>query len=220
MRAIDELKSRAQQKSESIPTSSIRDSIVAGAVPEKNMIRLPIDGAILPRAKRAAALHATAIKVGVELLKVQSELRAYGIEKRERYNEAFGAKITTVCIPYRLGEQPLYVQVVCQNRYTVDSAIMLAKREELGATFDELFDVEETKVLKADAAELLDRVLIDCGIRGKQLERVKEVLFETQKRVKTKPDFETKSKSLAPAVAALLAKAVRRAEPSVKFPDG
>jgi primosomal protein N'' len=85
------------------------------------------------------------------------------------------------------------------------------------ATFDRLFVVETAKRLKANAEELVRGLLGELGMVGDDLENAMQTLFDTETKVSASKDYERRIKEVDDNTRALLAQAVKRVEPALKF---
>lgn len=229
--ALDTLKKLASKKAvegnaAAALTTQLQDPALAGAKRDKNVVRLGEDAAIAAKAKEAAELKAALEEAEARFSMVQTDMRAYGAEKRELYNDTFKADVTTVAVPFRTevpggpGEETKYVSVVCTNRYTVQKDAALGLLEAAVLTqrdFDALFVVETTKKLKANAEELVRGLLGELGMVGDDLENAMLTLFDTEVKVSAAKDYEKRIKEVDPDKRQLLAQAVKRVEPALKF---
>lgn len=223
--ALEQLKALAGKKpvaGASPLATQMNDPAIAGAKRNKNTVTLGVDPSFTEKAAQAAQLKAALEDATAAFAVLQGEVRDYGRTKRDKFNETFKADVTTVCVPYSVetptGPETKVVQVICANKYSLNSTILLNNRAEIGESFDRLFTVEETKSLKPNAEELIRGVFSDMGLSGEELENAMSGLFDTTVKVSTKPDFEQESKKVSDAVKAILDVSVTRAAPSLKFP--
>jgi len=221
----------------SVPTNSalasyMADPAIAGATRKgkSGVVKLGFDPKIAKEAREAAQI-AGQIKTLSALFKVsQASMREYGADKRRVYNKAYRTDVTTVDVPYTVevpqdansdtpGHETRYVQVVCQNKYSVQGEAVLSAKEELGGWFDKLFTVTETKSLRPNAEELFRKILIDQGIKDDNLEKAMDLLFETKKKVDTVEAYESLEQEAPQVVRTMVSQNVTRVEPSLKFPS-
>lgn len=194
---------------------AVTDPALSGAVREKNVVRLGEDPSIQSKAEHAAQLKAALEKAQADFEAIQGEIRQYGKEKRDAFNDHFRTNITTVAIPY--GDEKA-VQVICANRYSVKKDIILNNKDALGSTVNDLFTIETTRSLKAKGEDLLRRLLVEVGVQSKDVEFVLNELTEVEHTVKTVEDYEQKAKLVTDnGVQEILAQAVSRASPALKF---
>jgi hypothetical protein len=213
--------------------ASVSDPAIAGATRKgkSGVVKLGMDPKVQEDASEAARI-AGEIKALNALFSVrQSAMRDYGAEKRKAYNKIFRTDATTVDVPYTVevavdpnsdtpGRETRYVQVVCQNRYSVSAEPVLAGKETvLGGWFDKLFLTNKTKTLRPNAEELFRNILTDNGILGENLDKAMELLFEEKTEVKTVEAFETLEQEAPEAVRTFLSQSVTRVQPSLKFGD-
>jgi DNA polymerase III delta prime subunit len=204
-------------------SSAMTDPAIAGAhLRAKNVVELGNDPNFTNRARYAGQLHA-ALKIAESNFEaVKSEARSYALEKRDLYNSAFKASVVTVAIPYSVdtptGPETRYMQVVCSNRYSVNQDMVLASRKELGGLFDRLFTLEETKVLKPNAENLIRDLLVEQGMNREEVDIIMDELLDTKNRVSVSKNYEQTSAEIKdPRIRAFLEQAVTRAAPSLKF---
>ncbi len=228
--ALDTLKKLSAKKAvdgtaASALTTQLQDPALAGAKRDKNVVRLGFDPSVTDKAREAAELKAALEEAEARFALVQTDMRAYGAEKRELYNDTFKADVTTVSVPYSVevpgsqDRETRYVSVVCTNRYTVqkDAALGMLRAEAIDqGTFDKLFVVETTKKLKANAEELVRGLLGELGMTGDDLEGAMQTLFDTEVKVTASKDYEKRVKEVDDNTRALLAQAVKRVEPALK----
>jgi hypothetical protein len=230
--ALDTLKRLASKKTvdgqaASALTVQLQDPALAGARRDKNVVRLGFDPAMAEKAQTAAELKAALQEAEARFSMIQSDMRQYGADKRELYNDTFKCDVTTVSVPYSVevpgdpaARETRYVSVVCTNRYTVarDAALGMLQAQVLDqATFDRLFVVETAKRLKANAEELVRGLLGELGMVGDDLENAMQTLFDTETKVSASKDYERRIKEVDDNTRALLAQAVKRVEPALKF---
>lgn len=208
--------------------SQISDPAIAGAKRDKTVVRLGLDPAQEPAVREAVAAHAAKSAADARYAVSQEKLRDYGASKREAYNAAFRADVTTVAVPYRQDpEAPTdtqagevrYVQVVCTNKYSVNKDLVLANRERFGDAYSKLFVESRQKVLKPNAEELIRGLLEQMGVVGEELEASMSTLFDEQVSVSATKEFETVSKAQDENVRAILKQVATRSQPAVKIPD-
>ena len=152
---------------------------------------------------------------------LQSQVRDYGKGKRELYNDAFKADVTTVKVPYEFetptGLEKAHVSVICSSKYSVAKEMVLNNEEFMGEHFAKLFTVSETKELRPNAEELIRNVFAEVGLTGDDLEGAMAQLFEVKKKVATTDAYEQEAKKVPGPVKAILDQAVTRAQPGLKF---
>lgn len=224
--ALDALKALAGKKpvaGNSAIAVQMNDPAIAGSKRNKNTVTLGVDPDFTNKARHAAELKKALDEATAAFTILQGEVRDYGRGKRGKFNDTFKADITTVCIPYTVestdGPEQKLVQVVCQNKYSVNKETVLNNRSEFGENFDRLFAIEETKSLKPNAEELIRSVFAEAGLEQEALESAMDSLFETVTKVSTKENFEQESKKVSDVLKSILDVSVTRAQPSLKFPD-
>lgn len=224
--ALGKLKALAARKpsegDRSPLASQISDPAIAGAKRVRNVVELGTDPRISERAELCAAYKAEVDKAVASFATLQTEMRDYGKEKRDAYNDAFKTDVTTVCVPFLVevpGGQPetRFVQVVCTSRYSVRQDAILNSKEEMGEHYDQLFEETRSQVLKPNAEELLREVLLEAGVDEANLDETMAVLFEENVSVKARPEYEKRSKSVPEDVAVVLDQAVTRQQPGLNF---
>ena len=214
------------------PTSPLaiqhNDPAIAGAKREKNTVRLGFDPGIAEDAEYAASLKQALERAEADFTIAQAKMRDYGKSKRDLYNDTFKSNITTVCIPYTIevpndqngntpGRETKYIQCICSNKYSVQVETILNNKETFGDTYDKLFNEETQKVLKPNADNLIRQVLVDCGMKAEELDLVMDSLFDVKVKVTTSENFESEAKKTPPDIQAILAQAVTRSQPGLKF---
>lgn len=222
--ALSALKALAAKKpAEQAPllAAQQQDPALAGARRDKNTVMLGYDPAFAEKAAECAALKEAMERAEADFKVLQSLTRDYGKGKRELYNDAFKADVTTVKVPYEVqtpaGPERRFVSVICSHKFSVSQEIILNNREAFGADFDKLFAVEETKQLKPNAEELIRNVFSEMGLSGDELEGAMDQLFEVKRKVSARDTYEVESKKAPPTARAILDQAVTRAEPGLKF---
>lgn len=197
---------------------SAQDPAIVGASRAGNVVKLGVDPSVKDRAALAASLKLTLEKAEEEFSYLQAEIRTYGKEKRDAYNDTFKSSVTTVSVPYADGEDTKWIQVVCTNRYTVQKDVVLNNKDRFGGHFDRLFNVETTKKLKPEGEILIKNLLSELGLAGQELTEAMGQLFDTEHKVTTKEDYETVSKEVTEeGLKTILSQAVTRAQPALKF---
>ncbi len=225
--ALDALRALGSKKpapSTSPMATQINDPAIAGARKDKNTVILGVDPDFTGKALYASQLKAALDKAKGDFEAIQGQIRDYGAAKRAVYNETFRTDITTVKIPYAsatnpgslAGSEHDHVSVICSNKYSV-SPDLLKSKVEIGDSFPRLFVEETTKSLRPNAEQLIRGVFDQVGLQGEELENVMQSLFETHTKVSTTEKYEQEEKSAPPAVRALLAQMVTRAQPGLKF---
>jgi len=235
--ALDTLKKLASKKAvddsaaASALTTQLQDPALAGAHRDKNVVKLGFDPAIASKAQEAAELKAALEEAEARFAMVQVDMRKYGADKRNLYNDTFKADVTTVAVPYSVevpacedsatpGRETRFVSVVSTNRYTCQKETVLQLRDSatIPATdFSKLFVVEETKKLKPNAEELVRGILTEAGMVGDDLESAMLTLFDTEVKVSASKDYEKRIKEVDDATRTLLSQCVKRVEPALKF---
>lgn len=222
--ALDALRAIAK-KAPAPETSSIavqiNDPAIAGAKKDKNTVVLGFDPAIAERARYAAQLKEALERAEGEFAISQEEIREYGLSKRSLYNSTFKANVTTVKVPYVVetptGPETRKISVICSNKYSVQKDVVLGNKELLGAAYDRLFVEERFKKLRPNAEELIRGIFEQVGLTGDELENAMESLFEEEVKIKTTDSYEQESKKLPADLQAVLAQAVTRSSPGLKF---
>lgn len=234
--ALDALKALAAKKPAPTGASDaavqIADPAIAGArrSKSKSTVLLGFDPSVAEDAATCAQLKRALADAEASFKVFQAKIRDYGKEKREAYNSAFKAGVTTVCVPYLSevphdpnsdtpGRETHHIQVICSNKYSVAQETVLANRETLGEHYDRLFVEEETKKLRANAEELIRDLLAENGIQGEALETVMSTLVEKTTKVSTTEAYEQEVRKVPESLRAVLDQAVTRVEPGLKFPD-
>ncbi len=211
----------------------VSDPAIAGAVRKgkSSVVKLGLDPSIQEDAREAASLTSDIKKLTALFAVRQTKMRDYGAEKRKAYNKVFRTDVTTVDVPYTVevpndqdsatpGRETRFVQVVCQNRYSVSSESVLAAQDVvLGTWFDRLFLTERTKVLKPDAETLIRKILADNGIPEESMQKAMDLLFEEKTEVKTVEAYEALEQEAPEEIRAFLSQSVTRVAPSLKFPS-
>jgi len=233
--ALAALKAMAQKKPAPVgsPAASLvtesNDPAIAGAQRNKSTVTLGVDPSIENAARECAELKA-ALNLAEAQFKVrQAELREYGAEKRSKYNDTFKCNVTTVAVPFTVevpsdaesatpGREKRVVQVICSNKYSVSADTVLGLEKDLGDFFPRLFRKEEKKLLKPNAEDLIRNLLMELGISGEELETSMDALFEIQTKVSTTEAYEQEVKAAPEDIQSVLAQAVKRAAPGLKFP--
>lgn len=231
--ALEALKALANKRA--APTVSnlsaeVNDPAIAGAKRDKNTVKLGFDPTITEQAQHAAALRAALKKAEAEFEIAQAEMRDYGAQKREAYNNIFKTNVTTVSVPYLVecpvdevsdtpGRETRYVQVICSNKYSVQTdAILALERDMEPEVFGKLFTKETTKTLKPNAEQLVRDLLGELGLQGEELENSMNSLFDTTTKVKTTEGYEQEIKQAPEPVRMVLSQTVTRVSPGLKFP--
>ncbi len=209
---------RAQEAAAAQETPVSQDPVILGARREKNVVVLGDEAWIAEAAAAGADLKKTINDAQEAFDMISADLRKYGKEKREAYNKAFSADISTVAIPYTGPDgSPTTVQVTVADRYTVQKEVVLNNKDNFGPMFDRLFKVEETKKLKPNAEALIRGVFQDLGLSGEDLENTMQNLLDTEVKVSTKKDFEKLATDCTPNQKAILEQSVTQAQPAVKY---
>lgn len=198
--------------------ASAQDLAIQGATRAGNVVKLGSDPSVKDRAALAASLKLTLEKAEEEFSVLQAEIRSYGKDKRDVYNDTFKSSVTTVAVPYADGEDTKWIQVVCTNRYSVQKDIILNNQDKFGGHFGKLFNVETTKKLKPDSELLIKNLLSELGLNGNELDEAMGKLFDVEHKVTTKEDYETVSREVTEeGLKTILSQAVTRAQPALKF---
>jgi hypothetical protein len=231
--ALETLKSLASKKSAVVSNLSteVTDPAIAGAKRngKGSTVNLGFDPSIAEQASHAASLKYALDKAKSEFEIVQATMRDYGAQKRELYNNVFKTNVTTVCVPYLVettldaesatpGRETSYVQVICSNKYSVNQDSVLALENDMAPeVFSKLFTKETTKVLKANAEQLIRDLLGEMGFAGEELDNSMNSLFETVVKVKTTESYEQEIKRAPETVQMVLGQTVTRVSPGLKF---
>lgn len=202
------------------------DPAISGAKPKKGsntVVLLGFDQGFAERAKQTADLHSALEDAEAAFSVLQTECRDYGDQKRIAYNETFNADMVTVCIPYEVetatGKETKYVQAVCTNKYSVQQDVIQGSKEQLGEHYAQLFDESVTSTLKPNAEDLLRNLFVEqFKMNEDQVEATLNNLRDKKTVVKTKDDYEKKSRSLPEAVRTILDQGVKRQSPGIKIP--
>lgn len=237
MSALDKLKALSSKKPAEGPAegellTGLGDPAIANAKRNKNTVTLGLDPKIEEDARTCAGLKAALAEATANFEIFQSKIRDYGKEKREAYNGAFKANVTTVQVPFTVevaegdgmvatpGREERVIQVVCTSKYSVAQDTVLALEDTMGETlFKRLFEKDEKKILKPNAEDLFQSLLEELGIAGEELDVAMESLFETQVKVKATKEYESEVKEAPDAVRQILDQAVIRQRPGLKFPS-
>jgi hypothetical protein len=232
--ALDKLKALSSKKPADVPTANLAgdlgDPAIAHAKRNKNTVTLGLDPGIEEDAKVCAALKDAMDTAKAQFEVFQAKLRDYGSGKRVKYNDAFKANVTTVQVPFTVevadgdgmaetpGREQKVVQVICSNKYSVAADTVLQLRKDMAEdAFGRLFKVEESKILKPNAEDLVRELLAEMGIEGEELDNAMDRLFETKVKVSTAQDYEQEIKKADGPVQAILEQAVVRQQPGLKF---
>lgn len=223
--ALDALKALGAKKpvaGQSI-AAQVNDPAIAGAKRNKNTVSLGMDMKFCQSARAAWDRKMALQRAEQDFKASEAACRDYGAAKRTLYNDTFKADVTTVQVPFEVetpeGLETKYVQVVCTNRYSVQTETVLNNKTELGEHFPRLFVEEETKVLRPNAEELIRNLLTEtAGLEGESLETAMSQLFETNKKVSTTEHYETEVRKVPEHLKSILDQVVTRAQPSLKFP--
>jgi hypothetical protein len=222
--AVDTLKKLASQNektSNAISTHS-KDPALSGAIRDKNVLRLGIDPDIEDKAREAADLKLALADAEARFAIVQKEIRQYGSDKRQSYNETFKTCVTSVSVPYSTGEfengQPgvKHVTVVFTNRHTVNPDVANHKPS-LGPAFDRLFVEKRSKTLKPNAEHLMRGLLGELGLSEKDVDQAMQVLFDERVSIATSKNYESEEQKLPDELKAILSQFVRKTSPSIRF---
>lgn len=224
--ALDLLKGLTKKAPASAPvpgvSNNFTDPAIAGARRDKNTVKLGYDPKITHIAAQTAGLRAALDRAEAEFTIVQGTMRDYGKEKRGLYNDAYKCEVTTACVPYEVdtpqGKETKYVQVVCTNKYSVQADMILGNKSVFGDSYERLFVEETKKTLKPNAEELIRGIFEQVGLSGEDLEAAMTQLLEKTTTVKTRENFEQEAKKVPSEVQAILAQAVTRSQPALKFP--
>lgn len=222
--ALSQLKALAQKKPAAeapLLAAQQQDPALAGARRDKNTVLLGFDPGFADQAAEAAQLKEALERAQSEFEILQARVRDYGRGKRELYNDAFKADVTTVKVPYEVatpaGPEKRAISVICSSKYSVAQEIVLNNAEAMGEHFPRLFKVDEVKQLRPNAEELIRNVFAEVGLQGADLEGAMEQLFEVKRKVSTQEGYEQEAKKAPAPVRAILDQAVTRAQPGLKF---
>lgn len=205
------------------------DDIIRNATRKKNTVTLGFDPNIQEDAKQCAELRAALEKAKALFAKTESTIREYGAEKRSAYNDAFRCTITTVNVPFQVtvppddesdtpGVETKHIQVVCTNKYSVQTEAVSGLKKELGDTYGKLFVEDTKKVLKAEAVDLFKKILAEVGLPEKKIDSTMEVLFNDEVKISTTEMYESEHKALPEETREILDQIVVRQKPGLKFP--
>lgn len=194
------------------------DPALAGAKRNKNTVTLGFDPSVAEAASNCAQLKKALEDAAAEFAEVQSRMRDYGRSKRESYNDLFKANVTTVEIPYLSGKETKVVQVICSNKYSVAKDTVLNLKEDLGESYDRLFKEDRVKALRPNAEQLLVDLLGELGLSEEDRTNAMKVLFEDRVSVAATESYEAEVKKVPAPMQKILAQAVTRVSPSLKFP--
>lgn len=215
--ALKALSAKKPAPAGSLAAEQAADPALAGAKRNKSTVTLGVDPAISEDAATCARLRAALDDAAASFAEFQVKIRDYGRAKRERYNELYKAQVTTVEVPYLDGQEKRVVQVICSNKYSINSDAKNL-RPLLGERYDLLFREDQTKTLRPNAEDLFQSILQENGIVGEDLERAMSVLFEETSTVTVRADFEEQKKKLLAAESNAVDQFVTRAQPGLKFP--
>lgn len=231
--ALASLKALANKKAPEGASTALAtqlgDPAISGAKRDKNVVRLGFDPTIAERAALAAGLKEALERAESEFKILQGEMRDYGAKKRGIFNDTFKSDVTTVCVPFLIensdtesdtpGRETHYVQVICSNKYSVQKDMVLGNKDTIGASlYGKLFVEEITKTLKPNAEEMFREILKErCDLDGEELDGVMNVLFDTDTKVATAKNYESEIKSAPEEIQTILAQAVTRSAPGLKF---
>lgn len=203
---------------------SLSDPALQGATKKGSVVQLGLDPEFTPRAKHCADLNEALKNAETAFSVLQTELRDYGAEKRERYNDLFNADAITVCVPYEVdspgqpnGKEKKFVQVICTNKYSVQQDVIKGSKEALGEHYDRLFEETTTRTLKPNAEELLRNLFLELKVPADRVDATLDSLRDVNVSVKTKADYEKQSKHVPEAVKTILDQGVKRQQPGLKF---
>jgi hypothetical protein len=210
-----------------VPEAVASDPVLAGARLVKNVVQLGPDPELESVARAAYTAGAVARRAAARLAKQTDRIRAYGVEKRAAYNDAFRAEVATVAVPFRLDPsappsspegEVRYVQVTSSNRYSVNQEVALANKEALGDAYGKLFVEETSKRLRPNTEGVLRGILEQAGLKPDELEEAMGLLFEETIVVRASEVMERESKALPEALHPVVAQIATRAQASVKIP--
>jgi len=201
------------------------DVALDGATREGDVIVLGRDPAIEERAAEGAALHDAKVAAEKAYEEITPELRAYGTAARDRYNDRFGAKITTVKLPFSDDDgEERRCAITSSRSFKVKTDVILTLKPKLGDAFGELFVETEEEVLKPAVAAAFDGVLkgalVEAGVpkvTKKLLAAIHAALFEKRTTVTVVEDYEAKIAAATPDLRKMVDHAVTRATPTVKW---
>lgn len=212
---------REPEKGDGTSRFAAIDPVIQAAANVKNVVRLGFDPLFAKVVGECAKVVAVLRDSEAAFATFQSQIRDYGATKRTAYNDAFATSVVTVNVPYQAespaGTEIRYVQVTCQNRYSIQQEPLLKNRAAFEDVFDMLFDVRQVKTLRPNAEELIRGVLEENGIVGEALDQAMEALVERREVASTKEDYEEKEKALPVETKFYLGQWVQRVQPSLKF---
>lgn len=221
--AFAQLKSLGQKKpvaDSPLLTAQQQDPALAGAKRDKTTVLLGFDPKFAERAREAAELKEALDAAAGEFEILQAEVRDYGKGKRELYNDAFKADVTTVKVPYEVqtpaGPEKRHVSVICSSKYSIQKEVILHK-DTMGESWDKLFVETKTKVLRPNAEELIRGVFSEMGLKDDELETAMGQLFEEQVKIAASDKYEQEAKKTPVAVQTILGQMVTKASPGLKF---
>ena len=209
---------RSMEAAAAVESPVSEDPVILGARREKNVVILGSNDAMAEAAACGSELKDAISQSQEAFDMIAGDLRRYAKEKREAYNKAYSADISTVGVPYvDSNGLPAIVNITVADRYSVQKDVVLNNRDTFGPMFDRLFKVEESKKLKPNAEALIRGVFSDLGLTGEDLENTMNNLLETEVKVSVQKDFEKTSKMCTPNQKAVLDQTVAQAQPAVKF---
>lgn len=232
--ALETLKNLASKKpteDKSTLATQLQDPAIAGAKRDKSVVRLGFDPSVTSLAREGSEFKEALDRAKARYEIVQSQLRDYGSQKRTVYQKTFKSKVTTMAIPYVIevpssesdesdtpGRETRYVQIICQNKYSLQSDAVLALEPEIGSDlFSRLFEKRETRKLKDNATDLIQNLLKELGMEGEELSNAMEALFDVETKVSTTKSYEDEIEKAPETVQVALSQCVQRVNPSVKF---
>lgn len=224
MSAIALLKSLANPSNLDAPIAvQVTDPALVNAKRDKTKVVLSFDPGFAKKAAETAILHHKLEKAQADFTLLQAEMRDYGRNKRDKFNDLFKTNVTTACVPYEVEtpdgtKETRYVQVICSHKFSVQSDMILGARESLGEWMDRLFVVKTEKRLRPNAEDVIRNVLVEAGLTSEQADSAMASLFETVQKVEVREGYESDVKKVPPSVADILTQAVTRAAPGLKFP--
>jgi hypothetical protein len=211
------------------PDGPNADPALVGAKRERRdgPVFLGLDPAIKEQADRMSDLKLEIDQSTRILAEGKSELGDYGVRKLKMYNTICPSSTPakSCYIPYHTviegEEREMHVMVTESSSYKVDQAQVLGYRDALGHAFRELFELSETRVLRADAVDAVKALLRHAGAKDEQrVNQLFDKLFITKTEVEARPGFEERLPRLVgdEQLRDTLSASVSRCAPAIKFP--
>jgi len=220
---------RSAARTGEVNGANITDPAILGASRKKNgnIVILGLDPSIAPQAQRGFALKLEMEAAAQAFNAYKAELATYGTERVATWNSHFSDSCKSALVPFTVVQDEqivtLHVRVTCVEKYSVKQEQIVAVRPRLGEeAFALLFVETTTHSLKEGARDLVERMLIDLGVKNRA-ERAQMManLIESETTIAARPDFDT----LLPeaiedeVLRATLKMAVTKQTASVHFPE-